>query len=168
MPLDIDGEDARLPSHSQGYCSTHEKPGTCKSSPRDQYSLTKSLPWAPAGFFGWVLSGVWGAKASSATKGADSSGPNFSPQPSQHLPRASHRREASPPRGHEGASAPHALPHSCKVFSGISRGLQGPPSLLRPKPPVLPEPQILRVARPPQTSFNLSEPSAYTNGRCCC
>ena len=35
---------ARLPSHSQRYCSTHERPGTWKSSPRDQYwSLIKSI-----------------------------------------------------------------------------------------------------------------------------
>ena len=38
-------QHARLPSHSQAYCSTHERPGTWRSSPRDQYwSLAVTSP----------------------------------------------------------------------------------------------------------------------------
>ena len=44
MPFDIDGrsiQHVRLPSHSQGYCSTHERPGI--SGP-----VLKSLPRPPS------------------------------------------------------------------------------------------------------------------------
>ena len=54
-------QDACLPSHSQGYCSTHERPGNWRSSPRNQYwCFRKSIPKL------WVFSvdprRVWGVQ----------------------------------------------------------------------------------------------------------
>ena len=113
---------ARLPSHSQGYCSTHERPGTWTSSPRDQYSsLLSHYPtwtWSPKLCRSLGPEGVgWGPgpplRANFSTRYPErarrggGSGPKFSPRP-----KTTTNNKTEPPQA--------GLP-------GAFRGLQGAP-----------------------------------------
>ena len=74
-------QHARLPSHSQGYCSTHERPGTWRSSPRDQYwSLTVNT-------LNLVVSLHPKRTKEGASQGPPRGPSSPSPKPSRNLPK---------------------------------------------------------------------------------
>ena len=125
----------RLPSHSQGYCSTHERPGTWRSSPQDQYwSLILSLTLKgrevqkPAGLSG----GLQGAQG---PPGASSSPPAFlgPSRPAQASGTWGFRglqafqkgagRGVKPP-GPPGSSTVQLRPPKAKVSDKTVKGLQ--------------------------------------------
>ena len=112
---------ARLPSHSQGYCSTHERPGTWRSSPRFPYKVnTLNLVVEVLGGAGFFPDGFWGGLRVQGPlcRGRRRGGPAFFQGP----PRASTGLQGPPPGppGTGGGSSLQRL-YSCGFLNGPPR-----------------------------------------------
>ena len=165
----------RLPSHSQGYCGTHERPGT----------------WRRCFFPGWILGGSGGSRAPPASEFRDQGqeGGHQIKNTKKHktglqAPPGASRGLQGPPPGasSRGLQGPPGVAGASRTASDLAssrfRVVQKPPGppcasrdLPRPKKPQpstsskfegLPFPGVGGVQEP-LTSFKLSKLSTYAN-----